>query len=126
MGANQPPIGRIVDLSGGAASAVISSDVQKSAAGYPLPKERNAVLKHDAAGILSLSYENRFYLTLKPKSDFDAKYAAIGRMIAGAEVLKKLAVDDAIRSVRIIRVGQAARDFKTDNEAFKKLLDVLK
>jgi cyclophilin family peptidyl-prolyl cis-trans isomerase len=123
MGANQPSIGKIIDLAGGAATAVISSDVQKSAAGYPLPKERNTVLKHDAAGILGMSYENRFYLTLKPKSGFDAQYPAIGRMIAGADVLKKLQKDDAVRGVRIIRVGQAAKDFKTDNEAFKKLLE---
>jgi cyclophilin family peptidyl-prolyl cis-trans isomerase len=126
MGANQPPIGRIVDLSGGAAYAVIASAVQKSAAGYPSPKERNAILKHDAAGVLGLSYENRFYLTLKAKPGFDTKYPAVGRMIAGADVLKKLAKDDAVRSVRIIRVGQAAKDFKTDNEAFKKLLEAVK
>ena len=30
---------------------------------------------------------------------------------------------DAIRSIRIVRVGTAARDFKTDDEAFKKLLE---
>jgi len=30
---------------------------------------------------------------------------------------------EAIRSIRIVRVGQAARDFKTDDEAFKKLLE---
>ena len=33
---------------------------------------------------------------------------------------------DAIRSIRIVRVGQAARDFKTDDEAFQKLLDTKK
>jgi hypothetical protein len=30
---------------------------------------------------------------------------------------------DAIRSIRIVRVGQAARDFKTDDEAFEILLE---
>jgi hypothetical protein len=30
--------------------------------------------------------------------------------------------DDPIRSIRIIRVGQPARDFKTDDESFKQLL----
>jgi peptidylprolyl isomerase len=79
-----------------------------------------------APGILGMSYENRFYLTLKAKPGFDAQYPAIGRTIAGAEVLKKLQKDDAVRSVRIIRVGQAAKDFKTDNEAFKKLLEKAK
>jgi hypothetical protein len=46
--------------------------------------------------------------------------------MAGADVLKKLQKVDSVPSVRIIRVGQAAKDFKTDNEAFKKLLDAAK
>jgi hypothetical protein len=36
--------------------------------------------------------------------------------------LEGLKKGDAIRSIRITRVGQAARDFKTDDEAFKKLM----
>jgi hypothetical protein len=38
-------------------------------------------------------------------------------------LLKTVKKGDAIRSIRIVRVGQAARDFKTDDEAFKKLLE---
>jgi len=33
---------------------------------------------------------------------------------------------DAIRSIRIVRAGQAARDFKTDDESFQKLLETKK
>ncbi len=118
-----PPIGKIVDVAGGAAYALIASDAQKAAAGFPFPKELNPTLKHSAAGILGLSYENRFYLTLKAKPDFDLKYPAVGKVIAGADVLKKLTKEDALRGVRIIRVGQAAKDFKTDNDSYRKLVE---
>jgi hypothetical protein len=29
----------------------------------------------------------------------------------------------AVRSIRIVRMGQAPRDFKTDGEKFKKLIE---
>ena len=47
---------------------------------------------------------------------------AIGRTVAGLDLLKTIKKGDAIRSIRIVRVGQAARDFKTDDETFQKLL----
>ena len=37
-------------------------------------------------------------------------------------MLQSLKQGEQIRSARITRVGQAARDFKTDDEAFKKLM----
>ena len=107
---------------GNTANALIESEVQKSVANVTLLKELNTVLKHDAPGVLGMTGQNQFYLTLKPRPDLDLKYPVIGKVIAGAGVLEKLTKDDAIRSVRVIRVGQAATDFKTDNEAFQKLL----
>jgi len=117
------PIGRILEVKGGLASGIIVSDVQKAVAGVILPKATNPALKHDSPGVLGMTYENRFYLTLAKKPDLDAKYPAIGKLIAGAGVLKKMKAEDAVRSVRIIRVGQAAREFKTDNATFQKLLE---
>ena len=117
-----PPIGRIVDTAGNVASGVIESEIQKSVAGVKLLRELNMVQRHDAAGVFGMTGENQFYLTLKPRPDFDVKSAAIGKVIAGASVLEKLAKGDEIRSIRIVRVGKAAADFKTDNESFQKLL----
>jgi len=62
-------------------------------------------------------------LTLGKRAGLDKTATAIGRTIAGLDLLKTLKKGDAIRSIRIVRVGQAARDFKTDDEAFKKLLE---
>jgi cyclophilin family peptidyl-prolyl cis-trans isomerase len=117
-----PPIGQIVDIKSGLATMQIVSDVQKSVAVPKLPKTTNKAVKHDAAGILGLSGPNTFYLTLQKKGGLDGKYAALGKVIAGADRLQGLKKGDAIRSIRITRVGQAARDFKADDEAFNKLM----
>lgn len=105
-----------------AANGVIVSDIQKSVAVKTLPKQLNAVLKHDGAGFLGLSAPNAFYITLAKNRGYDRRYSAIGKVIAGADYLAQIKKSDAIRSVRITRVGQAASDFKTDDEGFGKLV----
>jgi len=121
-GVEVPPIGQVLDVRDGLAAMQIVSDVQKSVAIPKLPKTTNKSLKHNAAGVLGLSGPNTFYLTLQKKGSLDGKYAALGTVIAGADQVQGLKKGDQIRSVRITRVGQAARDFKTDDEAFKRLM----
>jgi carboxypeptidase Q len=116
-----PPIGKI-DVRGGVIAGTIVSDVQKSVAVPSLPLMPNAAIKHDAAGVLGVSGPNAFHLTLGKRASLDKTATAIGRTVAGLDLLKTLKKGEAIRSIRIVRVGQAARDFKTDDEAFKKLL----
>jgi carboxypeptidase Q len=117
-----PPIGK-VDLRDGLIAGLVVSDAQKSVAIPSLPLAANPALKHDAAGVLGLSGPNAFYLTLQKRAGLDRKTTAIGRTIAGLDLLRKVKKGEAIRSIRIVRVGQAARDFKTDDEAFGKLLE---
>jgi cyclophilin family peptidyl-prolyl cis-trans isomerase len=116
-----PSIGTI-DVKGALVSALIVSDVQKAAAVKSLPKALNPVLTHDAAGVLGMSGPNGIYLTLDKNPGLDTKSTAIGRVIAGANLLKEIAKGDGIQSVRFTRVGQAARDFKADDEAFAQLV----
>jgi hypothetical protein len=47
-------------------------------------------------------------------------------VIAGLGQLQDLKKGDAIRAIRIVRVGQSARDFKTDDEGFKRLMETRK
>lgn len=117
-----PPIGS-VDVRDSQIIGLVASEVQKSVAIPSLPMAVNAAIKHDAAGILGVSAPNVFYLTLRKNSGLDKKSTAIGKTIAGLDLLPTVKKGDAIRSIRIVRVGQAARDFKTDDEAFKKLLE---
>jgi carboxypeptidase Q len=117
-----PPIGRI-DVRGGVVAGLVVSDVQKSVAVAALSLAANPAIKHDAAGVLGVSGPNAFHLTLRKRAGLDKTATAIGRTVAGLDLLKTMKRGDPIRSVRIVRVGQAARDFKTDDEAFKKLLE---
>jgi carboxypeptidase Q len=120
-----PPIGK-VDVRGGVIAATIVSDVQKSAAVPSLPITANAAVKHDAAGVLGVTGPNAFHLTLGKRAGLDKTSTAIGRTIAGLDLLKTVKKGDPVRSIRILRIGEAARDFKTDNESFKKLLEAHK
>jgi len=117
-----PPIGTI-DVRNGVIAGLIVSDIQKTVAIPALPLAPNVAIKHDAAGILGVSGPNAFHLTLGKRAGLDKTATAIGRTIAGLDLLKTLKKGEGIRSVRIVRVGQAARDFKTDDEAFQKLLE---
>jgi hypothetical protein len=123
--AEVPPIGTI-DVRSGQIRGLVVSEVQKSVAVPRLPLTPNAALKHDAAGVLGVSGPNAFYLTLRKDAGLDKTGTAIGKTIAGLDLLAKVKKGDALRSIRIVRVGQAARDFKTDDEAFKKLLGAAK
>ena len=117
-----PPIGRI-EVRDGVVAGLVVSEVQKSVAVPALALAANPALKHDGAGVLGVSGPNAFHLTLRKRAGLDKSATAIGRTIAGLDLLKTLKKGDPIRSIRIVRVGQAARDFKTDDEAFKKLLE---
>ncbi len=117
-----PPIGK-VDVRGGLINGLIESEVQMSVAVPELPLVANPALGHDAVGILGVSGPNAFYLTLQKRSALDKKTTAIGKIIAGLDLLKGIKKGDVIRSIRIVRVGQAASGFETDDEAFKKLLE---
>ena len=88
-----------------------------------VPKQLNAALKHDAANVFGLMTPNAFYFTQKANPGLDKKYVALGKVIAGADVVAKLAMGETIRGIRITRVGKAATDFKADDESFKKLLE---
>jgi len=121
-GAEAPPIGKLVTVKAGLANFIVESDVQKTVAVAKLPKTTNKAVKHDVAGVIGLSAPNAFYLTLQKNKGLDGKYPAIGKVIAGLSHLQGLKAGEPIRSIRITRVGQAARDFKTDDEAFKTLM----
>ncbi len=115
------PIGTI-DVKDGLISGVIVSEVQKTVAVARLPLTSNPSVKHDAAGVIGVSGPNQFYITTQKTKGLDKKYTALGTIVAGLSQVSEIEKGDAIRSIRITRVGQAARDFKTDDEAFARLL----
>ena len=118
-----PPIGRILTVKNGVITGQIVSDTQKKFAVKALPKQLNAAVKHDAPNVFGLLSPNGIYFTQKANPGLDRKYVALGKVIAGADVVAKLATGETIRGIRITRVGKAATDFKADDDSFKKLLE---
>jgi hypothetical protein len=125
-GAGAPPpapIGNIQSVTGGFINAIVLSDIQKSVmVAKPLPKVLNAAVKHDAAGVFGVTSNNGFYLTTEKNPKADKKFTALGKVVVGLGELQGFKKGDVIRAIRITRVGDAARNFKSDDEAFKALL----
>jgi carboxypeptidase Q len=118
-----PPVGNIQNITGGFVNAIVLSETQKSVmVARPLPKVLNASVKHDGPGVFGVSSNNGFYITTQKKPGLDGKYTALGRVVAGLNDLREVKKGDVIRAIRITRVGEPARNFKTDDEAFGKLL----
>jgi hypothetical protein len=103
--------------------AVIESDTEEPVSAGDIPLRANPALKHDGPGILGLSGNDSFYLTLAESPELDGTYTALGRVIAGASRLGEIGEGDEIRSIRILRSGEAVREFATDDAAFQRLLE---
>ncbi len=97
-------------------------------AGHPLPfpDEFAPGLRHDAAGILSMSNDgpdtnsSEFFLTLAPVNRLNYLHAVFGRTVRGLEVLPLIRQGDAL-TIKILRVGPAAEAFRADAAAFAAL-----
>ncbi|MBC7425852.1 MAG: peptidylprolyl isomerase [Bacteroidia bacterium] len=86
--------------------------------GYAFDNEQNKVLKHNQKGALAMANSglntngSQFYLTLKPTPQLDnGSYTVFGKTVFGLDVISKIAVGDKIDSIRVIRVGDAAKNF---------------
>ncbi len=89
-------------------------------------------LKHDAAGILSMANAgantngSQFFITHKQTPWLDGKHTVFGRVISGMDVVNAIRKNDFIRKVKIIRIGESAKNFQTDEAAFKRLSTMTK
>ena len=75
-----------------------------------------------SAALFGLSGPNSIYLTLAGNGELDGTFTALGRVVAGSHVLGDFAAEDQFRSIRILRSGEMAQAFMTDNDAFQRLL----
>lgn len=96
--------------------------------GYQFPNETNTGLKHDSAGILSMANAgpdtngSQFFVTLNETPNLDGGYSVFGKVIKGQEIVDSIGKvevgqrdvpkeDVIMETVKIIRVGQKAKDF---------------
>src|SRR3989339_2253669 len=92
--------------------------------GLSFSDEFDPSLKHDTAGILSMANSgpgtngSQFFITHKATPWLDGRHTVFGKVLEGLETVHKIEKGDKINTLSIIRVGEAARGFKTDRESF--------
>ena len=93
---------------------------------HRFPDEFVPGLRHDAAGILSMANAGpdtnscEFFLTLAPTHRLNYLHSVFGRTVRGLEVLAQIKQDDPV-SLKILRVGPAAKAFRADPATFAAL-----
>jgi cyclophilin family peptidyl-prolyl cis-trans isomerase len=106
--------------------------------GYRFADEFDPTLKHTGAGILSManagpgSNGSQFFITLGATPHLDGRHSVFGKVIKGQDVVK--AIGDAptgaqdrpkeelkMKTVKILRQGDKAKAFKSDQAAFEAL-----
>ena len=85
--------------------------------GYKFDDEFHPDLKHDAPGKLAMANSgpatngSQFYITHVPTPWLDGKHTVFGSVIEGQDIVDAVAQGDELKSIEIIRVGDAAEKF---------------
>jgi peptidyl-prolyl cis-trans isomerase A (cyclophilin A) len=95
--------------------------------GYQFPDEFDPSLRHDKPGILSMANAgagtngSQFFITHVATPWLDDHHTIFGQVVKGQEVVNAVKEGDKIKSIRIIRIGAAAKAFKSNQKAFDAL-----
>ena len=96
--------------------------------GYKFPDEFDETLKHTGPGILSMANAgpgtngSQFFITHVETPWLDGKHTVFGHVVQGQDVVNKIAGNDTIKHLVILRKGKEAEEFKAA-EIFKSEMD---
>jgi len=95
--------------------------------GYRFRDEFDKSLRHSGPGILSMansgpgSNGSQFFITHVATPWLDDKHSIFGQVVEGQDVVNSIVKGDTIKTLKILRIGEKAKQFKGDQADFEKL-----
>ena len=95
--------------------------------GYTFADEFDPELRFTGPGVLAMANAgpgtngSQFFITHVATPHLNGKHTIFGHVVEGQDVVDSIAQNDVIKNVEIIRVGEEAENFKTDQEAFDQI-----
>ncbi|MGA2534300.1 MAG: peptidylprolyl isomerase [Candidatus Aminicenantales bacterium] len=101
--------------------------------GYEFPNEIVLPdLNHGRAGMVNMANGgphtngSQWCITLGDRSYLDGDYTVFGHVAEGMDVVFKIVQGDEVQSVKIVRVGKAAKAFRPTTDSFKAMVEAAK
>jgi peptidylprolyl isomerase len=94
-------------------------------AGYTIANEPNANASYSRAGVVGMANKGpdtnscQFFITLKPLDLSPSDYPVFGEVVSGLDVAARVEPRDVMRKVTIVRKGEAAEAFASDQAAWE-------